>query len=109
MGLIKVNIDGSKLKETGHASYGRLARNEDERWIEGFCGRTWATIPGEELWGMWQGLKLAKESAWDGAFIESESKNAVDTVNITEEVENHPECILVDDCCAPKREIKDKV
>lgn len=47
--------------------------------------------------------------AWEGAEIESDSKNAVDIVNNDEEVENHPKRTLIEDCRSLKRDVNAKV
>ena len=64
---------------------------------------------GEELRGLRQGLKLAKERAWEGVELESDSLNAGNNLNSEEEVENHPERILIEDCRSLKRDINARI
>lgn len=107
--LIKINTDGSKTQSLGSASFGALARNEEWRWVEGFCGRVGATLLGAELWGIHQRLKLAKERAWEGVFVESDSKVAIDIINSEEDDKNQPERILIEECHSLKRQVNAKV
>ncbi|KAM7504752.1 hypothetical protein LguiB_003656 [Lonicera macranthoides] len=68
-----------------------------------------ATVLGAELWGMRQGLKLAKERDWEGMELESDSLTAVDIVNNKDEVSNHPERNLIEDCRKLKAEVKARI
>lgn len=43
--------------------------------------RVGAIMLGAELWGLRQGLKLAKERGWEGIEVESDSKKGLDIIN----------------------------
>lgn len=109
-GKVKINTNGSSINETGYGSYGGLARNDQGRWIEGFYGFNGESIVlGAELWGIKQGLKLAKERGWEEMELDSDSKTAVDLINNNNEVENHQEMMLIKTCRKLKIDTKAEV
>lgn len=60
---IKINIDGCCFYTNSTCgSFGGLARSEQGKWIEGFCGFIGAVTPIQaKLWAISQALRLAKE------------------------------------------------
>ena len=98
-GKVKINTDGSSNPNYSFGSYGGLARTDQARWIEGFCGYVGnATVLTIELWGLRQGLKLAKERQWEEVEVESDSLVAVELANGNDNIANHPEKVLIEDC-----------
>ena len=96
-GLVKINTDGSSV-DHGWGSYGGLAWDDQGRWIEGFCDIIgYANSLTTELWGMREGLKLARDRNWQKVIIESDSEVAVDLVHPCD-IENHPDKTLISDC-----------
>lgn len=61
-----------------YASFGGLVRNDQGRWIKGFCGRIGVSFVLEaELHGLKQALKLAdRDRRWELVEIEIDSKTA---------------------------------
>ncbi|KAM7521855.1 hypothetical protein LguiA_011757 [Lonicera macranthoides] len=91
-GTIKINTDGSCFnKNPTCGSYGGLARSDQGKWIEGFCGFIGVATPIEaKLRGIRQGLRLAKEKEWIGICIESNCQKVVDLIKVEDEETNHP-------------------
>lgn len=58
-----------------------------------------------ELWAIKQALKLCKEKGWPGAPVETDCLAAVELINENEDIPNHPECIIIEECRALKAEI----
>lgn len=70
-----------------------------KEWIEGFCGRIgMAYVLFAGLWGVRHGLELAKERGWIDVDIETDSYNAHDPVNGEDDITNHSERILIEEC-----------
>ena len=105
-GKIKLNTDGSTSNVYGYASFGGVARGNNGKWIEGYCGFIGAaSILKAELWAIKQAFKLCKEKGWAGAPVESDCLPAVELINDNTELPNHPERILIDECRALKAEM----
>ncbi|KAM7487446.1 hypothetical protein LguiB_024930 [Lonicera macranthoides] len=98
IGAFKINTDGS-VGQWERGSYGGLVRNNQGKWIEGFCGYIgWSTMIKAELWAIRYALKLCKERNWEGVPIESDCQTAVLLIQGEEDEENHPDRILIEDC-----------
>lgn len=98
-GPIKLNTDGSCLGCPGYASFGGLARNDQGRWIEGFCGRIeMASVLKAKLTGIRYTLKLCRDKGWTNVDIETDSVVAEELVNGVGDLCNHPEKIIIEDC-----------
>ena len=79
--------DGSCFGITNRGSYGGLVRNDQGRWLEGFCGVMGAATPLQaELWGLRQAFTLARDNAWAGIIIESDYLEAIRLISGEEEV-----------------------
>lgn len=117
------STDGSSLSPREYGSFGGLARNDEGRWIEGFCG----FIGGDDvlrakLWGIRKSLKLAKERDLSGIDIASDSKMRESLweklallpcgsklINEMDEVDYHLERVLIEHCIMLKAEVGAKV
>ncbi|KAL5787556.1 hypothetical protein ACOSP7_004505 [Xanthoceras sorbifolium] len=79
-GWIKVNVDGSVKNE--YIIAGGVIRKHDRSWVRSFsmnigCG----SVLTAELWGLLEGMKMAKEAGFKYVFVESDSADAVSLVN----------------------------
>ena len=91
-------------------SYGGLVRNDQGRWLEGFCGVLGAATPLQaELWGLRQALSLVKDNGWSSVIIESDCLEAINLISGEEDVENHPCRALIRDCRMMSREVAVKL
>ncbi|CAI9095026.1 OLC1v1030878C1 [Oldenlandia corymbosa var. corymbosa] len=76
---IKVNSDGAVSGDTGLASAGGAIRDRYGRWRGGFLMNIgYCSITGAEMWGLYQGLKLA----WDLGYREVEVE--VDNLSVVQ-------------------------
>lgn len=103
-GDFKINTDGS-LDHWQRGSFGGLVRDDQGKWIEGFCGNIGcATVIRAELWAIRVALKICTERNWTGVRIETDCLNAVRLVHGEDDEENHPDRVLVEDCIRLIRE-----
>ena len=99
-GRIKVNTDGSFHPQFTMGSIGDLTRDDQGRWIEGFCGRIGYADPLKvEMWAIHHALKLIQERMWNNAIVERDSQLIVQLLSVVTE-ENHPLSIMIKDCKA---------
>ena len=57
---VKINVDGSCKPDVGAIAAGGLLRNERKEWLFGFAtNKGNGNIAEAELWGIFEGLKLA--------------------------------------------------
>nr|GMD92032.1 reverse transcriptase [Ipomoea batatas] len=97
-GWIKINTDGALKKNTGLASAGGLARDHLGDWLFGFVTKIGFTNSfAAELWGLREGLRLAKAKGFRRVVMELDSKSVVTLVS--GDLEDHG-CYssLVKDC-----------
>lgn len=106
VGTIKLNTEVSTSNNHGYASFGRVARSDQEKWIEGFCGFIGAASPLKaKLQALKQAMKMCKEKGWFGPPIETDCLEAVDLINKEEQEMNHPERIVMEECRTLKLEL----
>ena len=104
-GRIKINTDGSFV-DYGWASFGGVARDDQGKWLEGFCGRIGpSSLLKADLWGIRNGLQHSKERDWRKDIIETDSQVTLDLIEAGD-VDNHPDRIIVQDCRAFEREME---
>ena len=88
------------------ASFGGVVRNNQGKWMEGFCGRIGQASPLKaELWGIRKGLQLAKERGWKKIITETDSQQPKELIE-TRDIENHSDRVIVEDCRSFEREMK---
>jgi ribonuclease HI len=100
-GFVKLNIDGSVLRNPGHASSGGLLRDSNGNWIQGFShflGITNSLVA--ELWGLRDGLTLARDLHISRLVVELDAKAVIDLLKPVPRTPfvTHPYSALIDDC-----------
>ena len=81
MGFLKLNTDGSALGNPGLASAGGLIRDSNGIWVRGFSwiiGTTNSFVA--ELWGLRDGLELARKLDIAKLIVEVDAKAVVDII-----------------------------
>jgi hypothetical protein len=79
LGFMKMNTDGSVLGNPGKASAGGLLRDSNGKWIHGFAHNLEITNSlAVELWGLRDGLLLARNLNITKLIIEIDAKSVVD-------------------------------
>ncbi|XVF04810.1 hypothetical protein REPUB_Repub05bG0117600 [Reevesia pubescens] len=97
-GYLCLNTDGAVKTGSGIASAGGLIRDENGRWIKGFLVNIGKTDSLQaELWGMREGLRLAKDLRCRNLVTQSDAALVVNMLN-TELTLNHPLGSLVNEC-----------
>nr|GMD37695.1 LINE-type retrotransposon LIb DNA [Ipomoea batatas] len=97
-GWVKINTDDAYKKGTGLASAGGLARDHLGDWLYGFITKIGATNSfAAELWGLREGLRLAKTKGFRRVVLEMDSESVVALLN--GDLDDH-ECYstLIKDC-----------
>jgi ribonuclease HI len=99
--FVKLNTDGSVLGNPGLASLGGVLRDSNGNWLRGFSHKLGITNSlAAELWGVRDGLLLARDLNIRKLIIESDAKSVVDLLK-TENLGNnafHPYSALINDC-----------
>jgi ribonuclease HI len=97
-GILKLNIDGSRICTTGHIAAGGLLRNCHGDWIGGFSANLGiGEIFTAELWSLYYGLKLALQLNCNRIQVESDSSLVVNLVKGQSD-DTHPLHGLISDC-----------
>ena len=99
--FVKLNTDGSVLGNSGLASSGGVLRDSNENWVRGFSHKLGITNSlAAELWGVRDGLLLARDLNIHKLIIESDAKSIVDLLKTENLVNNafHPFSALINDC-----------
>ncbi|BFG34312.1 hypothetical protein CerSpe_205870 [Prunus speciosa] len=99
LGVVKLNVDGSRKDSTGAIGAGGVLRDHLGQWLGGFAvnlGK--GKILEAELWGLFFGLKLAVEKQVDDVVIEMDSAIAVKLIQNAEVDNFHPTAGLVSNC-----------
>uniref|UniRef100_A0A2N9EFE1 Reverse transcriptase domain-containing protein n=1 Tax=Fagus sylvatica TaxID=28930 RepID=A0A2N9EFE1_FAGSY len=99
-GFLKLNTDGSALGNPGLASVGGLIRDSNGNWVRGFSRFIGTTNSfAAELWGLRDGLELARKLDIAKLIVEVDAKAVVDIIlsenNLT--LETHPYSALIYD------------
>ncbi|XVF12875.1 hypothetical protein REPUB_Repub08aG0157600 [Reevesia pubescens] len=97
--MFTLNTDGAVKNGTGRASTGGLIRNDKGDWLRGFMiniGRTDSLRA--ELWGVREGLKLAKEMGLRNLTLQTDAAMAVTLLKTEVHLGGHPLGTLLDDC-----------
>ncbi len=98
---MKLNTNGSVFDNHEKASAGGLLRDCNGRWIRGFAHNLGITNSlAAELWGLRDGLLLARDLNVSNLIIEIDAKSVVDLLqtahmNISS---SHPYSALINDC-----------
>jgi ribonuclease HI len=99
--FVKLNTDGSVLGNPGLASPGGILRDSNGNWLRGFSHKLGITNSlVAELWGVKDGLLLARDLNIRKLIIESDAKSIMDILK-TENLGNnvfHPYSALINDC-----------
>ncbi|KAE8681196.1 hypothetical protein F3Y22_tig00111338pilonHSYRG00169 [Hibiscus syriacus] len=85
------------MNSNGYAAAGGLIRDEEGNWIQGFMiniGKTTSTLA--EVWGLRQGLLLAKEMGARNLVVETDAKWLAETLNKEKSEQVQREAILPD-------------
>nr|GLL25014.1 uncharacterized protein LOC109163410 [Ipomoea trifida] len=97
-GWIKINTDGAFKKGTRLASTGGLVRDHLGEWLFGFVTKIGFTNSfAAELWGIREGLRLAKVKGFRRVFLEMDSESVVTFLNGNLE-DNGCYSTLIKDC-----------
>ena len=99
IGFFKLNIDGSTRSNPGMAGAGGLIRDHRGSWIGGFSRDIgFAHSLAAELWGLRDGLTLAKNLKIKKLHIELDAKVVTDFVTAQNTMANHPCNALISNC-----------
>ncbi|GLU12643.1 hypothetical protein SLE2022_293070 [Rubroshorea leprosula] len=99
-GSFKLNTDGSVINNPGPATSGGLIRDHRGRWIRGFSRKIGiASSLAAEIWGIQDGLLLAKQLDIQSLVVEVDSFIAFQLLS-TGTDHHHPLCSLISDCRA---------
>ncbi|KAK0605740.1 hypothetical protein LWI29_030217 [Acer saccharum] len=78
LGWVKLNIDGSFNRDLGSISAGGVIRDDRKLWLTGFAvNKGLGSVLEAELWGIFEGLKLAWYAGFRKVLVESDSQSAV--------------------------------
>uniref|UniRef100_A0A2N9FQ21 Reverse transcriptase domain-containing protein n=1 Tax=Fagus sylvatica TaxID=28930 RepID=A0A2N9FQ21_FAGSY len=100
-GYAKLNTDGSVLGNPGPASSGGLLRDCNGNWIGGFSHKLGITNSlAAELWGIRDGLLLARDLNIRKLIVESDAKSVVELLKpvASDMFGSHPYSALINDC-----------
>jgi ribonuclease HI len=100
-GFFKLNMDGSTLGNPGLAGAGGLLRHSDGFWFRGFTRNIGITSSfATELWGVSDGLRLAKQYNIQKLIIELDAKVVLDLLMSDNNTSlcYHPLSALISDC-----------
>nr|GLL25228.1 uncharacterized protein LOC109163410 [Ipomoea trifida] len=96
-GWIKCNMDGAFKKGSGLVSVGGLFRDHKGSWILGFMSKIGDTNSfAAELWGLREGLRLAKARGFDKVIFELDSEAVINAMR-REEDPGKPTSTLIQD------------
>ncbi|BFG14224.1 hypothetical protein CerSpe_004980 [Prunus speciosa] len=99
IGVLKLNVDGSRKGSTGSIGAGGVIRDHAGHWIAGYSANLGQRqILEAELWGLFFGLKLAVEKHLNDVIVEMDSATAVMLMHKTEIDSCHPTGGLVRNC-----------
>ena len=80
-GFFKLNTDGSTRGNPGLASAGDLIRDHNGMWIDSFCKNIGFTYSmAAELWGLRNGLSLAKNLNIKKLLIETDAQTVTNVL-----------------------------
>ncbi|KAF7826684.1 ribonuclease H [Senna tora] len=80
-GWIKLNVDGSHHNTTGSTACGGVACDEKGNWLFGFARRLGKrNVIYAEMWGTFNGVRIAKEKGYPRVTIEVDSKSALELI-----------------------------
>ena len=106
-GWLKLNTDGSAMRNPDRAGGGGLIRDHDGAWLKGFArGLGFTSSALAELWALRDGLLLAKEMGIQQLIIELDALSIVILMN--NETENLLMEPLLSDCRSLLKEIPNK-
>lgn len=95
-GFVKINTDGARKAANGLASAGGLIRNHRGDWIIGFTTNIGCTSSFmAELWGLREGLIVARNHDFNNIVAETDSEAVAQTLN---KEEDHSLNTLIADC-----------
>ncbi|KAK0586448.1 hypothetical protein LWI29_007016 [Acer saccharum] len=98
LGWVKLNTDGSWRPEFGSISAGGVIRNNEKAWLVGFAlNKGMGNVLEAELWGIFEGLKLAWRAGFRKVLVESDSQSAV-LLLTNPTPTHHPLFNIVEDC-----------
>ena len=100
-GFFKLNTDGFACGSLGMASAGGLIKDSKGVWVASFnrgIGLTHALVA--ELWGLWDGLALAKNLNIKYLFVETDAQAVVNIINSHSgtTTSHHPHIALISNC-----------
>lgn len=101
LGVTKLKIDGLVVGNPGQASVQGLLRDSNVVWIRGFyCNIGITNSLAVELWGLRDGLTLARKVNICKLIIEIDAKLVVDLINSVDYLItlSHPYSALIADC-----------
>jgi ribonuclease HI len=101
LGFLKLNTDGSALGNPGPANAGGLICDTNGMWIRGFSRYIGTTNSfAAELWGLRDGLELARKLDISKLIVEVDAKAVVDIIltDNTLILDSHPYSALIHDC-----------
>ncbi|KAL4330206.1 hypothetical protein AHAS_Ahas13G0376900 [Arachis hypogaea] len=94
-GWLKLNVNGASVEIADKAGCGGLLRNENGKWVAGLThtiGNCSAFIA--ELWGVVQGLNLARRLGMKKIMVECDSEGVVKLLNGERKLERHHNSLI---------------
>ncbi|KAL5810932.1 hypothetical protein ACOSQ4_027500 [Xanthoceras sorbifolium] len=95
---VKVNVDGSRIGDDGFIATGVVIIDSSKNWLKGFTVKKgYGSVLEAEMWGIFEGLKLAWDTGFRRINFEYDSKSAIDLLS-REVTLNHPLFSIIN-CC----------
>jgi ribonuclease HI len=78
---VKLNCDGAYKESVDIAGCGGLIRDSNGQWLKGYVWKIGTCdVLYAEMWGMYEGLRIARRQGFSQLIVESDSKLLVDMV-----------------------------
>ncbi|KAF7802873.1 ribonuclease H [Senna tora] len=110
-GWIKINTDGAVCRINGKAGCGRLLRDSNGEWVQGFTANLGkVSVTSAELRGMYYGLELAWNLGFKKIILESDAKGALNLIsdNYQDDTNLNPALLNLKELIKQRWEVKVK-
>lgn len=97
---VKLNVDGSRNPLLESIAIGGVIRDHKKSWLGGFAlNKGTGSVIEAELWGIFEGLKIAWKAGYKKVVVESDSQNAILLLK-KNTLANHPLFSIIQECKA---------
>ncbi|KAK1568870.1 hypothetical protein Q3G72_029974 [Acer saccharum] len=97
---VKLNVDGSMDPDSGSIAAGGVIRDHKKNWLGGFTlNKGMGSVIEVELWGIFEGLKIAWKAGYKKVIVETDSQMAVLLLKDKTPL-NHPFFSIIQACKA---------